>query len=61
MELQPPERAAIEDLVDAVHVLSHDPCAANVERYLAASQALEDARGPALPARAPSDDSEEGR
>jgi hypothetical protein len=39
-------------MVDAVFSLSDDPCAANVERYLAASQALEDTRRPPLPMRA---------
>jgi hypothetical protein len=35
-------RRALLEMVDAVHALSEDPSPANVERYLAASRALED-------------------
>jgi hypothetical protein len=39
--LPPPQPDAIRRLVDAVVALSDDPKRANVERYLAASRALE--------------------
>lgn len=32
----------LQEMVDAVHALSDEPSAANVERYLASSRALED-------------------
>jgi hypothetical protein len=35
----------VRTLVDAVRALSADPAPANVQRYLAASRALEDSRG----------------
>jgi hypothetical protein len=44
-EQQPPSLSATRELVEAVFDLFDDPCAANVERYLAASQAVEDSRG----------------
>jgi hypothetical protein len=37
-------RRAVQEMLDAVHALSADPGPANVERYLASSQALEDSR-----------------
>ena len=44
--LDPTERDAVRELIDAVHALSEDPRRANVDRYLAASRALEDVRLP---------------
>ena len=43
--LEPPSPAATRQLVDAVVALSEDPGPDNLERYLAASRALEDSRG----------------
>src|SRR2546423_861797 len=40
----PPHPSAVRDLVEAVQALSDDPGPGNVERYLAASRALEESR-----------------
>jgi hypothetical protein len=44
IRLAPPARTPIQELMDAVLALSDDPRPANVERYLAASRALEDSK-----------------
>jgi hypothetical protein len=44
--LEPPKAGAVRELINAVLALSDDPAPGNVERYLAASQALEDSRPP---------------
>jgi hypothetical protein len=41
---EPPHPDAVRKMVAAVVALSEDPGATNVERYLAASRALEDSR-----------------
>jgi hypothetical protein len=43
--LEPPAPTAVRQLVDAVIAFSEDPGPDNLERYLAASRALEDSRG----------------
>jgi hypothetical protein len=43
-KLPPPNSAAVERLVQAVHDLSADPNPENVRRYLAISRALETSR-----------------
>ena len=43
----PRERSAVREMIEAVVALCGDPCPANVERYLAASRAVEDVRGAA--------------
>jgi hypothetical protein len=44
--IEPPKAGAVRDFINAVLALSDDPEPANVRRYLAASQALEDPRPP---------------
>ena len=55
--LEPAAPRAIRQLVDAVVALCEDPGPDNLERYLAASRALEDSRGapagPDSPAHSP--------
>jgi hypothetical protein len=43
--LEPPAPTAVRRLVDAVVAFCEDPGPDNLERYLAASRALEDSRG----------------
>lgn len=43
----PAERIAFRQFADGVLALSHDPGPTNLERYLAASRALEESRAPA--------------
>jgi hypothetical protein len=46
-----PERGVFSQFVDAVLALSDDPRPANLDRYLAASRAVEEARAAARPQR----------
>jgi hypothetical protein len=55
--LEPPAPTAVRQLVDAVVAFCEDPGPDNLERYLAASRALEDSRlqraGSDSPAQSP--------